>query len=115
MKTLICAPNIEKIECDGGLDTLLQKILVLCRAQKVPIIYCLTKSKLGLVAKNKGTKVALLAVLKVTGLEDLFRTAVEQAEAARAAFYATHKANLDQLRQCKMLAGSQYLENPSSS
>jgi len=117
VKALVAAPNIEKIECEGGLDAYLERIFRMCREQKVPIIFCLSMGKLGLIAKSKATKVALLGVIRYIGNEELFNTAVKSAEDARKEFYEENAGRIDELRASKFLTGSAYLApattNPS--
>ena len=106
---LIAAPNIEKIECEGGLDEFLVKIFKMCREQKVPIIFSLSMGKLGLVAKSKGTKIALLAVIRCVGNEELFNVAVKSAEEKRKEFYDSNAPRIEELKASKFLLGSTYL------
>jgi hypothetical protein len=69
--SVICVPNIEKNEKEGGLDSHLHQIFNLCKAQGIEIIYGLTKSKLGLTAKGKNTNISVLGILKYLGNEKL--------------------------------------------
>jgi len=82
----------------------------MCREQKVPIIYGLTMSKLGLISKTKGTKVAVLGVLKYIGNEEFFKTLIENAEDARKKFYEKNSGKLEELKLNKFLVGSVYLQ-----
>lgn len=109
IKLLVVTPNIEKIECEGGLDSFLTRIFTMCRAQKVPVVFALSMSKLGLVAKSKGTKVALLGVLKYQGSEELFREVVKLAEEGREEFYRKNEGRFAELRMSPFFAGSKYL------
>ncbi len=109
VKALIAAPNIERIECEGGIDSFLEKIFRMCRDQKLPIIFCLSMGKLGLIAKSQGTKIALLAVIRYIGNEDLFKAAVETADVARKQFYEANVSRVEELRANRFLVGSPYL------
>ena len=106
---LIVAPNIEKIECEGGLDSYLKKIFKMCRIQKIPIVFSLSMTKLGLIAKAKGTKIALLGILKCFGSESLFNIVVENATKAREFYYKENEKRLSELRLSPFLEGSPYL------
>ena len=106
---MIVAQNIEKIECEGGLDSFLTKIFSMCRAQKVPIVFSLTMSKLGLVAKSKGTKIALLGILKYLGSEELVRELVKIVEEGREEFYKKNEGRFDELRLLPFFTGSKHL------
>ena len=48
--TVVVAPNIEHIEAEGGLDDLLTSILTQAEASDIPIIFALSRKKLGQVS-----------------------------------------------------------------
>jgi len=45
--TVVVAPNIEHIEAEGGLDDLLTSILTQAEASNIPIVFALSRKKLG--------------------------------------------------------------------
>ena len=45
--TVVVAPNIEHIEAEGGLDDLLTSILTQAEASGIPIVFALSRKKLG--------------------------------------------------------------------
>lgn len=45
--TVVVAPNIEHIEAEGGLDDLLTSILTQAEASAIPIVFALSRKKLG--------------------------------------------------------------------
>jgi hypothetical protein len=45
--TVVVAPNIEQIEAEGGLDDLLTSILTNAEANNIPIVFALSRKKLG--------------------------------------------------------------------
>jgi ribosomal protein L7Ae-like RNA K-turn-binding protein len=45
--TIVVAPNIEQIEAEGGLDDLLSSILTQAQAGGIPIVFALSRKKLG--------------------------------------------------------------------
>ena len=45
--TVVVAPNIEQIEAEGGLDDLLTSILAQAKAAAIPIVFALSRKKLG--------------------------------------------------------------------
>ena len=45
--TIVVAPNIEQIEAEGGLDDLLTSILTQAQAGGIPIVFALSRKKLG--------------------------------------------------------------------
>ena len=49
-KTVIVTPNIEQIETEGGLDDLLASILVQAERSSCPVVFALSRKKLGQVS-----------------------------------------------------------------
>ena len=47
VRTVIVAPNIEQIETEGGLDDLLASILMQAEAAGIPVVFALSRKKLG--------------------------------------------------------------------
>lgn len=45
--TVVVAPNIEQIESEGGLDDLLSSILTSAEVHNIPIVFALSRKKLG--------------------------------------------------------------------
>ena len=45
--TVVVAPNIEQIESEGGLDDLLSSILSQAEDANIPIVFALSRKKLG--------------------------------------------------------------------
>ncbi len=45
--TVVVAPNIEQIESEGGLDDLLSSILTQAEDANIPIVFALSRKKLG--------------------------------------------------------------------
>ena len=52
--TVVVAPNIEHIEAEGGLDDLLTSILTQAQASGIPIVFALSRKKLGQVSALGG-------------------------------------------------------------
>ena len=50
--TVVVAPNIEHIEAEGGLDDLLTSILTQAEASNIPIVFALSRKKLGQVSRH---------------------------------------------------------------
>ena len=53
--TVVVAPNIEHIEAEGGLDDLLTSILMQAEGSGIPIIFALSRKKLGQVSGRSFT------------------------------------------------------------
>jgi ribosomal protein L7Ae-like RNA K-turn-binding protein len=51
IKMIILATNIEEVDAQDGLDDYIHTIIQTCREFKIPLIFSLTRYKLGFVAK----------------------------------------------------------------
>lgn len=51
---IIVAVNLEKVDGDKGLDDMVYHIIQTSREQKIPLIFSLTRYKLGFVSKYQG-------------------------------------------------------------
>lgn len=52
VQTVIVAPNIEQIESEGGLDDLLASILAQAEQSRTPVVFALSRKKLGQVPSS---------------------------------------------------------------
>lgn len=101
-KMVLLAPNVEKVELDGGLDGLIQRLLGLARAQGVPVVFCLQRRKLGRpLGITRG--VSAVSVYSADGAYAEYKRLCSLAESA-AAEYPRVVANRDRLVQERVLA-----------
>jgi ribosomal protein L7Ae-like RNA K-turn-binding protein len=61
--TVVVAPNIEQIESEGGLDDLLSSILSQAQEASIPIVFALSRKKLGQVPHMPQCPLALSSSL----------------------------------------------------
>lgn len=54
LKMVIVAVNLEQVEDENGLDSMVYDIIQATRDQKIPLVFCLTRYKLGYVSKFQG-------------------------------------------------------------
>lgn len=52
VQAVVVAPNIEQIESEGGLDDLLASILEQAEQNAVPVVFALSRKKLGQVGQR---------------------------------------------------------------
>jgi hypothetical protein len=64
-KVVIISPNIEQGPSEGGLDSRVQAILTDCRAFGVPIVFALSRNKLGKAVGKVGVPVCMYACMCV--------------------------------------------------
>uniref|UniRef100_A0A7S4FZA7 Ribosomal protein eL8/eL30/eS12/Gadd45 domain-containing protein n=1 Tax=Eutreptiella gymnastica TaxID=73025 RepID=A0A7S4FZA7_9EUGL len=75
-RMVLMAPNIEKICSEGGLDTLVNKVINLCHVQEVPIVFCLQRRKMGkIVGVVHG--VSVVSILSADGANSEFKKLCE--------------------------------------
>lgn len=69
------APNVEQMDVNGGIDDHLVDIIAKCMEQSVPLIFALSRKRLGHIYGNR-KKVSAVALLNVHGLESLHEKVV---------------------------------------
>ncbi|KAG1654653.1 hypothetical protein FOA52_010281 [Chlamydomonas sp. UWO 241] len=69
-RSVIIAPNIEQMYTVGGLDDHLQDILTMCGEQGVPVVFALTRKRLGQIYGCR-KRVSAVALLDFEGIEEL--------------------------------------------
>lgn len=83
-KVVVIAPNIEKIESEGGLDDRVRQIIADAREKDVPVIFALTKRRIG---KALGIQaVSIVSVLDYNGADEEFKRALTLAADGRALY-----------------------------
>lgn len=87
-KVVIIAPNIEKIESEGGLDDRIQAIIADAREKEVPVVFALTKRRIGKALNIQA--VSIVSVLDYNGADEEYKKAVKLAAEGRA-LYIKHK------------------------
>lgn len=84
---LVVAPDLESDTTEGGLDDRVREVLAMCYEKKIPIIFALSRTRLGH-ALGKSMTVSLLGVLDITGAKDLYDDAIKLADKARQTWLA---------------------------
>lgn len=82
VKTLIVAPNIEQTSAASqgrGPDDTLQRILVAAEDKDVPVVFALTRNKMGKIVKAR-SRISSVAVLDCSGAEELHKKVLLLAE-----------------------------------
>ena len=86
IKSVVVARNIESVEAEGGLDSLLKSILDVCVEYKVFIIFALSRKKLGEVVKNRKSKCSAVGLIDYSGVDELYKQIAKETIEARAEF-----------------------------
>ena len=102
LKMIVVAVNIERVEGENGLDGLIYDIVQGCRDQKIPLVFCLTRYKLGYVGKFQGQQASILGVFNFQGANEEFGALVNKGRELRDEFYRQIYKNLDEY-QVKLL------------
>jgi len=85
-KAVVVAPNIERIESEGGLDEVINQIIADADANDVPKIFALTRNRLGQIV-GKRMRISAIAVLDHNGADEQFKEMLAAAAAGRALFH----------------------------
>ena len=62
---VILATNLEKVEDDHGTDSVILKISEMCGKMKVPLVYSMSRYRLGCATKYKGQKVSACGIMNM--------------------------------------------------
>ena len=84
-KAVVVAPNIERIESEGGLDDVVSSIIADAKQNGIPLVFALTRNKLGQIV-GKRMRISAVAVLDHNGADDQFKAMLQTAAAGREAF-----------------------------
>ena len=85
-RAVVVAPNIEETnDAEGGLDDVVAKITAAARENGTPIVFALTRNKLGRIV-GKRMRISALAILDQDGAVEQFREMLACAAAGRDAF-----------------------------
>eukprot|EP00775_Hariotina_reticulata_P004675 gene4675-4929_t len=90
-KAVLLAPNIEQMEAEGGLTDSVDDILASCTAAEVPVVFALSRKKMGEVYGFR-KRMSAIAVLEVGGVQDVFETVLQLADEGQARWQAAHPA-----------------------
>merc|ERR1719265_990022 len=78
VKCIVIAPDIEDVTANGGVDTRLHEILRTAYVQDIPVIFALSRSRMGF-ALGKTLKMSVLGLLETKGIQDQFDRTVSLA------------------------------------
>ena len=82
VKSLIVAPNIEQTSAESkgrGPDDALARILAAAEEREVPILFALTRAKMGKIVGSR-SRISIVAVLDCSGAEQLHKQVLEMAK-----------------------------------
>merc|ERR1712098_668565 len=79
---IIFAPDIEKVETEGGLDDAVGKLIKDAELMGVPVIFGLNRYKLGRTCLKK-VPISCIGILNYQGSDDNFKTLLSQTELLR--------------------------------
>jgi ribosomal protein L7Ae-like RNA K-turn-binding protein len=72
LKCLIVAPNIEKVDGEGGLDALILELITNCKAKNIPVVFGLNMRALGSILINQAVLIGCIGILDYTATEKLY-------------------------------------------
>lgn len=72
LKMLIMAPDIEKIEGEGGLDSMINELIQSCESHNIPIVFGLSMRSLGQVIINNAALISVIGIIDYSSTEKIF-------------------------------------------
>ena len=91
--SVIVAPNVEHMDVTGGVDNHLADIMDKCEEQHVPLIFALSRKRIGQIYSGR-KKVSAVALLDIHGVEGLHGSAVALMVQGRADFEQYSRAGI---------------------
>ncbi|CAL4076709.1 unnamed protein product [Meganyctiphanes norvegica] len=82
MSCILVAPDITRSKGPGALDERVEQVLSRARESAVPVIFVLSKRKLGKISRKKGT-VSCFGIINYQGAQDFFNEMMELVPAAK--------------------------------
>ena len=77
MKLLIMAPDIEKVEGQGGLDELIYELLGCCNEKKIPVVFGLSMRSIGFTLINGAALLSVVGIIDYSSCETLFKNVLQ--------------------------------------
>eukprot|EP00350_Pseudokeronopsis_sp_OXSARD2_P003544 CAMPEP_0170543448 /NCGR_PEP_ID=MMETSP0211-20121228/2558_1 /TAXON_ID=311385 /ORGANISM="Pseudokeronopsis sp., Strain OXSARD2" /LENGTH=284 /DNA_ID=CAMNT_0010846825 /DNA_START=1204 /DNA_END=2058 /DNA_ORIENTATION=+ len=96
LKLVIIAKNLERVEGEKGIDELIFEIIQRARDQKIPVIFSMTRYKLGLCSKYHGYAASIVGVLNFQGANDEYNELVKEGDKYKRQFYQTLAKSLNE-------------------
>ena len=96
LKMVVIAVNLEKVDGQNGLNELIHRVIQRSRELKVPLIFAMTRYKLGLVTKFQGQMASIVGVFNYLGANDEYNALVKKTEEARVEFYKQLTKNVSE-------------------
>lgn len=87
-RLVLLAPNIEQVEAEGGLNDSVQDILDACNAADVPVVFALSRKKMGEVYGFR-KRMSAIALLEVSGVQDVMAQVLHMAADGRRRWQAS--------------------------
>eukprot|EP00793_Prasinoderma_coloniale_P005529 PRCOL_00004937-RA len=79
-KAVVVAPNVEEVTGEAGLDSMLSNIITLARERGIPVVFALTRNKLG-AAMGRRARMSAVAMFDYSGADEQFKAVVAAAKA----------------------------------
>lgn len=87
VKMVIVATDLEKVEEEHGIDEFLVELIQTCKKMKVPLVYCMSKKKLGCLARDPKQRASAIGIQNFQGANETYNELIAKTAAQREAFY----------------------------
>lgn len=88
LKLVVIAPNIDKIEADGGLDDMVGEVVAAARESGTPIAFALNRMRLGKAVSNRH-KISAIGVINPDGAYTEYKQVLQLIDEAKAKWHAS--------------------------
>merc|ERR1712066_501884 len=109
---MIFAPNIEKIEAEGGLDDTISQLIRDAESLNVSVVFSLNRHKLGKLCFKK-VPISCIGILNFQGSDENYRVMLELASQLRDQYKLRVAEEIENLR-CPVRLSSTSTSTPTS-
>eukprot|EP00347_Sterkiella_histriomuscorum_P002585 403367576 len=110
LKMVILAINLERVDGEHGLDDFIYQIIQKSRELKVPLIFAMTRYKLGFVSKFQGQMASAIGIFNFQGANEEFNQLVLKSKVMRHDFYKQLARNVQDYEAILLRKENRFLD-----
>jgi ribosomal protein L7Ae-like RNA K-turn-binding protein len=77
IKCVVIAPNIEKVEAEGGLDEIVYQLINLCNSKAIPVVFGLSMRLIGGLIINNAALLSVVGIIDYSAAETLYQKVIQ--------------------------------------
>lgn len=110
LKMVIVAVNLEHVDGANGLDEMIYNVIQATRDQRIPLVFCLNRFKLGYVTKFQGQHASIVGIFNFQGANDEFNHLKQVTQELRESFYQQLSRQLDEYQARLLRKENRFLD-----